>query len=95
MTEFRRLISYIYEYEGKVKGKNVGFAKLETRNGLCKLNISVKKLYMGSGNLGVYLLSARKEIFLGNMCLRNGNGEFRTVVQASDIEQSGETMDDC
>ena len=33
MADYRRLISYIYEYEGKQKGKNVGFAKLEARNG--------------------------------------------------------------
>ena len=26
MADYRRLISYIYEYEGKKKGKNVGFA---------------------------------------------------------------------
>ena len=24
MADYRRLISYIYEYEGKQKGKNVG-----------------------------------------------------------------------
>ena len=95
MNEFRRLISYIYEYEGKVKGKNVGFVKLEARNGLCKLNINVKKLYAAGSNMGVYLLSARREIFLGNLFLRNGCGEFRTVVQVSDIEESGETMDEC
>ena len=28
MSDYRRLISYIYEYEGKEKGKNVGFVKL-------------------------------------------------------------------
>ena len=33
MTDYRRLISYIYEYEGKQKGKNVGFAKLERGTG--------------------------------------------------------------
>ena len=33
MTNYRRLISYIYAYEGEVKGKNIGFAKLESRNG--------------------------------------------------------------
>lgn len=95
MTEFKRLISYLYEYEGKVKGKNVGFVKLETRNGLCKLNVSIRKLYLGSGNLGVYLLSARREIFLGNLILRNGGGEFRTTLQAADVEQSGEGIEDC
>jgi len=95
VTEFKRLISYLYEYEGKVKGKNVGFVKLETRNGLCKLNVSIRKLYLGSGNLGVYLLSARREIFLGNLILRNGGGEFRTTLQAADVEQSGDSIEDC
>ena len=46
MSDYRRLISYIYEYEGKEKGKNVGFVKLEARNGQCRLNLSVKKVYM-------------------------------------------------
>ena len=55
MADYRRLISYIYEYEGKEKGKNVGFAKLETRNGQCRLNVSVKKIYMGGNAIGVYL----------------------------------------
>lgn len=95
MAEFRRLISYIYEYEGNVKGKNVGFVKLEARNGMCRLNVNVKKLYMGSGDMGVYLLTGRQEIFLGNIFLRNGCGEFRAVVQVADVQDSGETMDEC
>ena len=41
MADYRRLISYIYEYEGKQKGKNVGFAKLEARNGQCRINVNV------------------------------------------------------
>lgn len=32
MSNYQRLISYIYTYEGGMKGKNAGFAKLETRN---------------------------------------------------------------
>lgn len=95
MTGFRRLISYIYEYEGNVKGKNVGFVKLEARNGVCRLSVSVKKLYMGSSDMGVYLLTGRQEIFLGDLFLRNGCGEFRTVVQLTDVQESGESMDQC
>ena len=30
MTGYRRLISYIYAYEGEEKGKNIGFVKLES-----------------------------------------------------------------
>ena len=95
MAEYRRLISYIYEYEGKTKGKNVGFVKLEARNGMCRLNVNVKKLYMSGKEMGVYLLTGRRELFLGNIFLRNGCGEFRAVVQVSDVEKSGETMDEC
>lgn len=95
MAEYRRLISYIYEYEGKTKGKNVGFVKLEARNGMCRLNVNVKKLYMGGGDMGVYLLTGRQEIFLGNIFLRNGCGEFRAIVQVADVERSGERMDEC
>lgn len=95
MAEFRRLISYIYEYEAKEKGKNVGFVKLESRNGLCKLNVNVKKLYMGRNDMGVYLLTESGEIFLGNIFLRNGCGEFRAVVQIADVEKTGKKMDEC
>ena len=31
MSNYQRLISYIYTYEGGIRGKNIGFAKLETR----------------------------------------------------------------
>ena len=37
MTGYRRLISYIYAYEGEEKGKNIVFLKLESRNGQCPL----------------------------------------------------------
>ena len=44
MANYRRLISYIYAYEGETKGRNIGFVKLESRNGQCRLSISVKKV---------------------------------------------------
>ena len=51
MVNYRRLISYIYAYEGSAKGKNIGFAKLETRSGQCRLNVNVKKVYSGGSDL--------------------------------------------
>lgn len=75
MADYRRLISYIYEYEGKQKGKNVGFAKLEARNGQCRINVNVKRIYMGGNAIGAYLLgTGGRETFLGNVFVRGGNG---------------------
>ena len=45
MSEYQRFVSYIYAYNGEVKNKNVGFAKVEARNGQCKLLISLKGAY--------------------------------------------------
>ena len=94
MADYRRLISYIYEYEGKKKGKNVGFAKLEARNGQCRINVNVKRIYMGGNAIGVYLLgTGGRETFLGNVFVRGGNGEFRANVDASNVEGTGTGLD--
>lgn len=94
MADYRRLISYIYEYEGKQKGKNVGFAKLEARNGQCRINVNVKRIYMGGNAIGVYLLgTGGRETFLGNVFVRGGNGEFRANVDAKNVEGTGTGLD--
>lgn len=95
MTNYRRLISYIYAYEGETKGKNIGFAKLESRNGQCKLSVNVKKVYVGSSDLGVYLLAPGKEIPLGNIFIRGGSGEFRAAVSVENAADSGCSLDHC
>ena len=83
MSNYRRLISYIYEYEGKTKGRNVGFTKLEARGGQCKISVNVKKIFT-NGDAGIYLLSSTGEILLGKLFLRGGN-----------VEGSGCEMDRC
>lgn len=94
MSDYRRLISYIYEYEGKQKGKNVGFVKLEIRNGQCRMNLSIKRMYVGGNAIGVYLLGKNDlKTFLGNLFVRNGNGEFRTIVDTENVEGSGNRLD--
>lgn len=95
MTNYRRLISYIYAYEGEVKGKNIGFAKMEARNGQCKLSVNVKKVYVGSSDLGVYLLAPGREIFLGSIFIRGGSGEFRVALAVDNTADSGCCMDQC
>lgn len=95
MSNYRRLISYIYAYEGGVKGKNVGFAKLETRNGQCRIQVSVRKIYVGSQDTGVYLLSGSSELLIGKIFLRNGCGEFRTTVPMEHVAGTDQTVDQC
>ncbi|MFQ7421306.1 MAG: hypothetical protein ACLRNZ_16490 [Blautia massiliensis (ex Durand et al. 2017)] len=89
MTGYRRLISYIYAYEGEEKGKNIGFVKLESRNGQCRLSVNVKKIYAGGNDIGVYLIASGQEIPLGNIFIRNGCGEFRTIINVENVMGTG------
>lgn len=93
MSNYQRLISYIYTYEGGIKGKNIGFAKVDARGSQCRITANVKKIFVGGNPMGVYLLSVQKEIKIGTLFARNGAGEFRTVVNASNVEGSGLGMD--
>ena len=94
MSDYRRLISYIYGYEGEEKGKNVGFVTLESRNGQCRLNVSVKNIYVGGNPIGVYLLGkGGQRSFLGNIFVRGGVGEFRIVLDSNNVEGSGNRLD--
>ncbi len=95
MSNYRRLISYIYAYEGGIKGKNIGFAKLENRNGQCRIQVSVRNIYVGGQDTGVYLLTPNKELLIGKMFLRGGAGEFRTSVPIDNVADSGQTIDQC
>lgn len=81
MANYRRLISYIYAYEGGTKGKNVGFAKIENRKDQCRIQVSVRNVYVGSQDIGVYLMSTGGERLLGKIFIRGGVGEFRCMVQ--------------
>lgn len=94
-VNYRRLISYIYAYEGGVKGRNVGFAKLETRNGQCRIQVSVRRIYVGSQDTGVYLLAGSSELLIGRIFLRNGAGEFRTTVPVNRVAGSDYSIDQC
>lgn len=95
MTGYRRLISYIYAYEGEEKGKNIGFVKLESRNGQCRLSVNVKKIYAGGNDIGVYLIASGQEIPLGNIFIRNGCGEFRTIINVENVMGTGNSLDSC
>ena len=93
MSDYRRLISYIYAYEGGVKGKNIGYAKVEIRGGQCRIQVNVKRVFVGSNETGVYLLAPEAEILLGRIFIRGGAGEFRTQVNAENVEGSGISAD--
>ena len=99
MSDYKRLVSYIYAYNKGQKDKNVGFAKVEIRNGQCKINISLKGVYTDTPETyGVYF-AVRKDgdivgVNLGDMIVKNGLGEYGNVTYPGNINNSGYSFSD-
>lgn len=98
MADYRRLISYIYSYEKGVKTKNSGFAKIESRNGICKLNISLRisdiLLNEAEDNsLEVFLFYRNEEkiekILIGRIRISSGSSEFKIQMNSERIGSQG------
>lgn len=88
------MISYIYSYDEGIKNKNVGFARIESRNGQCKILVNLKGIDPVNNNeQQVYFF--RKEgdkligIHIGNLWIKKGEGEFREITNADNIKNSG------
>ena len=53
MAGYRRFVSYIYEYNRGRKSRNTGFAKIESRGGICKLQIHLQGVPEEEGTLEI------------------------------------------
>lgn len=92
MMEYRRVISYLYEYHGRTQGKNVGFVRLEVRNGQCRLRIFLKGDVEGQKVGRAEMFRCGREpgqIFLGTMPVRASGAEGAFLTQAQNIAGSG------
>ena len=103
MADYIRLVSYIYEYPGGVRDKNVGFAKAEVRNGQFKLTVSVKGVYTDTPELfGVYVMVDGKKhqpggftlLKTGTVMVNQGIGQYQDLFNPMNINQSGYTFED-
>lgn len=99
MAGYHRFISYIYLYEQGNKTMNTGFAKVESRNGQCRITISMKNMYHESDVRFLAYMFVRQEgrlkgIYLGDLVTQNNTGELDAVTDSENIEGSGYTLED-
>ena len=92
MAGMKRFVTYIYAYEDKKKGNNIGFAKIEIRGEDCRIEIHLRGIYARQSACRVYLFQEDAgDIvghFLGEMNLLNGNGDFAARIKAGKIGDS-------
>lgn len=98
MSDYRRFVSYIYNYEAKIKKNNVGFARIEVRGNQCKMTIHMQVKSISSGTLKAYGFvrdgNYLKGIFLEELIIKNGGGDAQIILDEEDIKGSGSHFKD-
>lgn len=97
MSDYKRIVSYIYDYQNGLKKNNVGFARVEARNDQCKIMINIKAPSLNNNTLKAYIFHRKDDtimpISLGNIFIKNGIGDYRTITRVNDIMNSSNTLD--
>lgn len=73
----KRFVTYLYQYNNHMKVKNTGFAKIEVKNGQCKMEIVVKGADKTEGPATIFLFMGDEQaLAVGNMQLKGGGGSL-------------------
>ena len=99
MADYNRFISYIYSYENGRKTANTGFAKVENRNGQCRYSIVIKNIYgKQDRSLKAYMFVRKEnrniEILIGDLSIKNNQGELSGLTSVSGLSGTEYTLDD-
>lgn len=89
MAGMKRFVTYIYAYENKKKGNNIGFAKIEIRGEDCRIEVHLRGVYTRQSACSVYLFRENagmiEGVLIGDLRLANGNGNFGGIVKAGHV----------
>ena len=73
MSAFHRMVTYLHLYDHNIKGRNIGFAKIEKQNGKCRIEIHMKNTGYSISPIPVYFYTQNQQSFhgilLGDMVL--------------------------
>lgn len=98
MNNYKRIVSYLYYYGNGDKKNNVGYVRMERKDDICKVTIHMRSINSNDKKLGVYFFYREKEqligIFLGNMTIKRGVGEFRKIIEKEIINGLQVTLEE-
>ena len=98
MADYKRMVSYMYQYENGVKKKNVGFARVEAKDGQCKITLHMQLLGQLDSIFPTYILQRKhgelELIYLGDTMLKNQVMDSKLTADESNIMNSGYPLSD-
>lgn len=98
MADYRRMVSYMYQYDKGIKKKNVGYARIETRTGECKFTLHMQLLGLLDSIFPTYLIQRKgtemELIYLGDSLCKNQVVDSKLTALDKNIMNSGYSLSD-
>jgi len=89
----KRFVTYLYLYDGRMKGNNAGFIKVEINGEKSAFLVQIKNLGKYSGKGKVYLVyEAEAVIEAGELTVKNGEAREIYNVDTENVKDSGKTF---
>lgn len=96
MAGLQRFITYIYRYENDEKMENTGFAKIDIRGNICRIEVHVHNITMEQPDTTVYLFARKAEIMygipVGSMSIARGSGDVRYSFDTKELSKFETTI---
>ncbi len=98
MADYKRMVSYMYQYENGTKKKNVGYARVEAKNGECKITLHMQLPGLLDSIFPTYLIQRKNEdmelVYLGDSVLKNQVMDSKLTADEANIMASGYGLSD-
>lgn len=99
MADYRRIVSYLYQYKNGRRGENVGFVRVQKAQDRLKIVLNVKdKKQVEDLMLRIYFYIHKNGklygIFVDNIVLKEGSCEYKRAFFEREIFKNGEKIDD-
>ena len=92
MSQYQRMVSYLYEYKQGVKGANVGYVRIEQRGAGCRISLQMRSRNLGQLSDVAVFRQGRDGIryyTIGALVERNGDYRCRIETESKNLMGSG------
>ena len=97
MSQYERMVSYLYAYRDGEKGANVGYARVENRGDRCRITVQMRAVAVQNPPT-VYLYQQKEHgietILVGSMSARGTSLVCKALTECSNVFLSGKTFEE-
>ena len=97
MSQYKRMVSYLYKYINGAKSQNTGFVRIELMDKQCRFTVQMRMIpFEVYPKVYLYIQKERgaKCIEVSDMGVKSGNLVSRFMLNRENIEQTGYSFDD-